>query len=175
MQNLFCEVVPGIKHRCQLLHHAAVLRLPRILYVAATVNSIEFIADVNFHWSAINEYIRTLTRIRLQHDPRTMEEPKNYPKCDADVLGFTKENEDLQISLKISLDFARYVPTLSKPLPSTHYILPLLFCFWNMVGKIRTDTYSMFLSHAKLQISKLHPESAGKCVNCSIFLLQCFG
>lgn len=104
----FCRAVNCSEYRCQILHHACVLQLSRVLYVVATKNGIPYVADIFIPNGVIQPYKALIQNIRLTRASWSTRDLSQYPKFMGDQLGFASTNEDIKATCKIAIDLASW-------------------------------------------------------------------
>ena len=156
----FAGLAPDASHRYQLLRHAAALKLERMLHAASSVSQIAHAVGLCFDEIILEAHASLLLRVRWEHLPWTMKEPRECPNFLSSQLEFARANEEFKSSCKKSLDLARNAASNAEPFPPAHYARLTIACLRNAMGKLGAGVRSMLLSHVKLEATRLRSGSA---------------
>ena len=99
----FNEVIPNADHTAQLVHHAATLRVPIVLYVDATTTEIVRVVILFVCEDVVNQYVELLNRLSDRYLSWIHSNNEPVPMFPDKVLGFCTDQHTLLQTLTQSL------------------------------------------------------------------------
>jgi hypothetical protein len=154
--DTFCEIVPEVSHRAQLLHDMACGGLEHAFYIVASTTRILRVVHVRCDSDILDTYLDALDEVWEEADMMwTVHGP--IPDLAGINLGYAVDMHTVRTTVHLWRAINKLVDERGYALPAAEMIIPSVVAFWNRC-KGPVDVFSRYLVQCEATHMKLSPE-----------------